>query len=199
MSRSHRAECKVRCAIFYSNIAESRAAHTRSAAPPPSRTASATMRYWNISRERHYRSSARCCWTLCVSVDRAAHPSTHTRGKPRLLDVGRRILARDRFAPDSPLEEAVSSELVSGKPGFLIREKRVSAKTEWDQYVAAVNNNLFFPRARRGVRRLNAGKGFSGVSKGFRDIRPVCWGSIWLTSWPAHSMAYQRLTSFFTL
>src|SRR5499427_3110254 len=24
--------------------------------------------------------------------------------KPRLLDVGRRILARDRFAPDSPLE-----------------------------------------------------------------------------------------------
>jgi hypothetical protein len=31
----------------------------------------------------------------------------------RLLDVGRRIPARDRFAPDSPLEEAVSSELVS--------------------------------------------------------------------------------------
>src|SRR5215472_11433696 len=27
-----------------------------------------------------------------------------TRGKPRLLDVGRRILARDGFAPDSPLE-----------------------------------------------------------------------------------------------
>src|SRR5215813_3158679 len=62
------------------------------------------MRYWNIARQRHYRSSARCCWTLCVSVDRAAHPSPHTRGKPRLLDVGRRILARDRFAPDSPLE-----------------------------------------------------------------------------------------------
>src|SRR6516225_280262 len=62
------------------------------------------MRYWNIARQRHFRSSARCCWTLRVSVDRAARPSPHTRGKPRLLDVGRRILARDRFAPDSPLE-----------------------------------------------------------------------------------------------
>src|SRR5262249_15913625 len=41
---------------------------------------------------------------LGVSVDRAVRPSPHTRGKPRLLDVGRRILARDRFAPDSPLE-----------------------------------------------------------------------------------------------
>src|SRR5215475_11622545 len=36
--------------------------------------------------------------------DRAARPGPHTCGKPRLLDVGRRILARDRFAPDSPLE-----------------------------------------------------------------------------------------------
>src|SRR5215467_9893294 len=87
------------------NIPESRAAQTRLAAvPPPSRTASATMRYRNIARQRHYRPSARCCWTLRVSVDRAARPSPHTRGKPRLLDVGRRILARDRFAPDSPLE-----------------------------------------------------------------------------------------------
>src|SRR5262252_2295195 len=45
----------------------------------------ATMRYWNIARQRHYRSSARCCWTLRVSVDRAAHPSPNTPGKPRLL------------------------------------------------------------------------------------------------------------------
>jgi hypothetical protein len=30
-------------------------------------------------------------------------PAAHPR-KPRLLDVGRRIPARDRFAPDSPLE-----------------------------------------------------------------------------------------------
>jgi hypothetical protein len=37
---------------------------------------------------------------------RAARPGPHTRGKPRLLDVGMRIPARDRFAPDSPLEEA---------------------------------------------------------------------------------------------
>ena len=40
-----------------------------------------------------------------VSADRGARPGPHTRGKPRLLDVGRRIPARDRFAPDSPLEE----------------------------------------------------------------------------------------------
>src|SRR5262252_7288996 len=73
----------------------------------------ATLRYWNIARQRHHRSSARCCWTLRVSVDRAARPSPHTRGKPRLLDVGRRILARDRFAPDSPLEGTVTSEPVS--------------------------------------------------------------------------------------
>src|SRR5262249_11380273 len=33
---------------------------------------------------------------------RAACPGSHTRGKSRLLDVGRRIRARDRFAPDSP-------------------------------------------------------------------------------------------------
>jgi hypothetical protein len=39
-----------------------------------------------------------------VSADRAARCGPHTRGKPRLLDVERRIPARDRFAPDSPLE-----------------------------------------------------------------------------------------------
>src|SRR5215467_618535 len=39
-----------------------------------------------------------------VWADRAANRAAHTRGKPRLLDVGRRIPARDRFAPDSPLE-----------------------------------------------------------------------------------------------
>jgi len=35
----------------------------------------------------------------------AARPGPDNRGKPRLLDLERRILARDRFAPDSPLEE----------------------------------------------------------------------------------------------
>src|SRR5215813_9881594 len=50
--------------------------------------------------------SVRYCSTLRVSADRAANRAAHTRGKPRLLDVGRRIPARDRFAPDSPLERA---------------------------------------------------------------------------------------------
>ena len=60
-----------------------------------------------------YRPSARCCRVRRVSADRAARPSPHTRGKPRLLDLGRRIPARDRFAPDSPLEEAVWSGRLS--------------------------------------------------------------------------------------
>ena len=51
-----------------------------------------------------YRPSARCCRVRRVSADRAARPSPHTRGKPRLLNLGRRIPARDRFATDSPLE-----------------------------------------------------------------------------------------------
>ena len=46
----------------------------------------------------------RYCSTLRVSADRAANRAAHTRGKPRLLDVGRRIPTRDGFAPDSPLE-----------------------------------------------------------------------------------------------
>ena len=57
-----------------------------------------------MARQRYYRPSARCCRVLHVSADRAARPGPHTRGKPRLLDVGRRIPERDRFAPDSPLE-----------------------------------------------------------------------------------------------
>jgi len=44
-----------------------------------------------------------CGRTTCSCCSAQWRP--HTRGKPRLLDVGRRILARDRFAPDSPLEE----------------------------------------------------------------------------------------------
>ena len=34
----------------------------------------------------------------------AARPGPDNRGKPRLLDLERRIPARDRFAPDCPLE-----------------------------------------------------------------------------------------------
>src|SRR5215813_12851671 len=59
-----------------------------------------------MARQRYYRSSARCCRVRRVSADRAARPGPHTRGRPRLLDLGRRIRARDRFAPDSPLEES---------------------------------------------------------------------------------------------
>src|SRR5262249_13747699 len=57
-----------------------------------------------MARQRYYRPSARCYRVRRVSADRAARPGPHTRGKPRLLDVGRRMPARDRFAPDSPLE-----------------------------------------------------------------------------------------------
>src|SRR5499433_22425 len=64
----------------------------------------AALRYWNKARQRYCRSLVRYCSTLRVSADRAANRAAHTRGKPRLLDVGRRIPARDRFAPDSPLE-----------------------------------------------------------------------------------------------
>src|ERR1700756_941484 len=73
-------------------------------------------RYWNMARQRYYRSSARCCHVPRVSPDRAARPGPHTRGKPRLLDVGKRIPARDRFAPDSEqagFELAVPLAMVS--------------------------------------------------------------------------------------
>ena len=47
----------------------------------------------------------------------AALPANWRRSRPSarswLLDLERRIPARDRFAPDSPLEEGVSSEPVS--------------------------------------------------------------------------------------
>jgi len=67
-------------------------------------TAPAARRYWNRGRQRYCRSLVRYCSTLRVSADRAANRAAHTRGKPRLLDVGRRIPARDKFAPDSLLE-----------------------------------------------------------------------------------------------
>ena len=67
-------------------------------------TAPAAQRYWNRGRQRYCRSLVRYCPTLRVSADRAANRAAHTRGKPRLLDVGRRIPTRDGFAPDSPLE-----------------------------------------------------------------------------------------------
>src|SRR5262249_50734936 len=73
----------------------------------------AALRYWNKDRQRYCRPLVRYCSTLRVSADRAANRAAHTRGKPRLLDVGRRIPARDKFAPDSPLERRVWCEPVS--------------------------------------------------------------------------------------
>ena len=54
-------------------------------------------RCWTSWREpviadfSYYRPSARCCRALRVSADRAARPGPHTRRKPRLLDLERRI------------------------------------------------------------------------------------------------------------
>ena len=53
-----------------------------------------------------------------VSADPGRSSRPGQPRKPRLLDLERRIPARDRFAPDSPLEEGVMSELVSEKPKF---------------------------------------------------------------------------------
>ena len=73
-------------ALSLIDIAEFPSALPRLAAVPrPSRTASATPRYWNIARQRHYRFSARSCWTLRVSADRTAWPRPHTGAKPGLF------------------------------------------------------------------------------------------------------------------
>ena len=58
-----------------------------------------------MARQRYYRPWVRCCRVLRVSADRAARPSPH----PRKTAASRRRKAnpaRDRFAPDSPLEGA---------------------------------------------------------------------------------------------
>src|SRR5215831_13468367 len=79
-----------------------RASAIRSA--PSSPTSSPAVRYWNRARQRYHRLSARYS-RACVSLPtQAARPGPDNRGKPRLLDLERRIPARDRFAPDSPLE-----------------------------------------------------------------------------------------------
>ena len=57
----------------------------------------------------------------------ARYGSLGIYGKPRFLDVGRRIPARDRFAPDSPLEEAgfeASVPLVRPVPNWLEKGAR---------------------------------------------------------------------------
>src|SRR5215470_6214792 len=73
----------------------------KSAAASP--TSSPAVRYWNTARQRYHRLSARYSRARVSLPTQAARPGPHNRGKPRLLDLERRIPARDRFAPDSPL------------------------------------------------------------------------------------------------
>ena len=83
-------------------ITAARAPAIRSAASSP--TSSPAVRYWNRARQRYHRLSARYSRARVSLPTQAARPGPDNRGKPRLLDLERRIPARDRFAPDSPLE-----------------------------------------------------------------------------------------------
>jgi hypothetical protein len=84
------------------DITAGRASAIRSAALSP--TSSPTVRYWNSARQRYHRLSARYSRARVSLPTQAARPGPDNGGKPRLLDLERRIPARDRFAPDSPLE-----------------------------------------------------------------------------------------------
>src|SRR6516225_1031170 len=57
-----------------------------------------------MTQQRYHRLSARYSRARVSLPTQAARPGPDNRGKPRLLDLERRIPARDRFAPDSPLE-----------------------------------------------------------------------------------------------
>jgi hypothetical protein len=83
---------------------------------------------WDKSLDPLFDRQARCCRALRVSADCDARPGPHTRGKPRLLDVGRRNPARDRFAPDSPLER--HGFTLSVPPGNLDRSEPVQPRVE---------------------------------------------------------------------
>jgi len=83
-------------------ITAARAPAIRSAASSP--TSSPAVRYWNRARQRYHRLSARYSRARVSLPTQAARPGPDNRGKPRLLDLERRIPARDRFAPDSSLE-----------------------------------------------------------------------------------------------
>src|SRR5437764_8101833 len=80
-----------------------------------------------MARQRYYRRYARCCRARRVSADRAARPGPDTRGKPRLLDIGRRIPARDRFAPDSLLEGSGFERSVPGDTTKISRGSHIGA------------------------------------------------------------------------
>ena len=98
------------------DITAGRAPAIRSAASSP--TSSPAVRYWNRARQRYHRLSARYSRARVSLLTQATRPGPDNRGKPWLLDLERRIPARDRFAPDSPLEEAVTSEPVSASRIF---------------------------------------------------------------------------------
>ena len=84
------------------DIMAGRASAIRSAASSP--TSSPAVRYWNRARQRYHRLSTRYSRARVSLPTQAARPGPDNRGKPRLLDLERRIPARDRFAPDSLLE-----------------------------------------------------------------------------------------------
>ena len=84
------------------DITAGRASAIRSAASSP--TSSPAVRYWNRARQRYHRLSARYSRARVSLPTQAGRLGPDNRGKPRLLDLERRIPARDRFAPDSLLE-----------------------------------------------------------------------------------------------
>src|SRR5215831_2647544 len=104
------------------DITAGRASAIRSGASSP--TSSPTVRYWNRARQRYHRLSARYSRARVSLPTQAARPGPDNRGKPRLLDLERRIPARDRFAPDSPLEprsttwSPLSSPLDQGRRNY---------------------------------------------------------------------------------
>src|SRR5215470_13892736 len=101
------------------DITAGRASAIRSAASSP--TSSPAVRYWNRARQRYHRLSVRYSRARVSLPTQAARPGPNNRGKPRLLDLERRIPARDRFAPDSPLEEAGFEILVPVRQAKLTR------------------------------------------------------------------------------
>src|SRR6516165_2957601 len=97
---------------------------------PLSRTASVALRYWNISRQRQYRPSARCCRALRVSADHAplrqsAHPRK-TRALPPTEGETRRdtdcLLEGTGFEISVPRYRRWSR----GPPKYAIRAERVA-------------------------------------------------------------------------
>ena len=71
------------------------------------------LRYWNIARQRHYRSSARYCSALRVSADRAARHRPQTGGKRGLCQGTR---------PKSGERRTLCGDPLRGSRAFLASE-----------------------------------------------------------------------------